>query len=141
MLMYAFVFFSSVRYLRNLYSRIISFKKKKNAKIVVKTHIIPPLKSQKSVINNARYNPHFMRGSTTVLTFIVVTIFSTPLLYIYYFNDNTKSLSTMDMLDEFYLFLLDLSYHVALSVIIPLCLFIRNPEMRKFTFYSIKEFF
>ena len=139
--MYAFVFFSCVRYLRKLYSRIISFKKKKKAKVVVKTHIIPPLKSQKSVINNARFNPHFMKGSTTVLTFIVVIVFSTPLLYFYYFNDNTKSLSMMDMLDEFYLFLLDLSYHVALSIIIPLCLYIRNPEIRRFTFKSIKEFF
>ena len=139
--MYSFIFFSCVRYLRKLYARIISFKKKRKDKVVVKTLVIPPLKIQKSVINNARFNPHFMKGSTTVFTFTVVIVFSTPLLYVYYFNDNTKSLSTMDMLDEFYLFLLDLSYHVALSIVIPLCLYIRNPEMRRFTFNSIKEFF
>ena len=139
--MFAFIFFSSVRYLRKLYARIKSFTKKRKNKVVVKPRVIPTLKSQKSTINNTRFNPHFMKGSTTVLTFTIVTIFLAPLLYTYYFNDKTKSLSKMDMLDEFYLFLLDLSAHVALSIVIPLCLYIRNPDMRRFTYNTIREYF
>ena len=139
--MVAFIFFSAVRYLRKLYARIKSFMKKRKGKVVVKPRVIPSLKSQKSTINNTRFNPHFMKGSTTVLTFTIVTIFLAPLLYTYYFNDKTKSLSKMDMLDEFYLFLLDLSAHVALSIVIPLCLYIRNPDMRRFTYNTIREYF
>ena len=139
--MFAFIFFSSVRYLRKLYARIKSFAKKRKNEVVVKPQVIPFLKSQKGTINNNRFNPHYMAGSTTVLTFTIVTIFLAPLLYIYYFNDKTKSLSTMDMLDEFYLFLLDLSSHVALSIVIPLCLYIRNPDMRRFTYITIREYF
>ena len=92
-------------------------------------------------LNNAQFNPDMIKHTTIIFTFTVNCFLTFPSIYVNYFNESTKEESAFDLMDEFYLFLIDLLFHVGISIVLPLCLFIRNPDLRKFTIQSIKECF
>ena len=69
---------------------------------------------------------------------VAFLIFISSLLYLYYFKESTGNhLKAMN--DEFHLFLADLLPNVGISILFPVCIFARNPNLRRFTFQSIKD--
>ena len=91
-----------------------------------------------SQFNNTPENPDVLHHTTVILIAVAFPIFISPLLYLYYFKESTDN-HLEDMNDEFHLFLADLLPNVGISIIFPVCIFARNPNLRRFTFQSIKD--
>ena len=140
-LMYFFAGMSMVLILRKFYEKIKSYFKTRKCIVNIQNNIAPQSNLQTNVkLNTVQFNPDLIKHTTLIIVFLIFCLFLSPLIHVTYFNKSNDSLSNFHMLDEFNLFLLDLSYHIGLSIIIPLCLHIRNPDLRRFTIHSIKEY-
>ena len=138
--MYLFVFVSFTLLLRKLYSAVKYWCKGRKCNPIVDDSI--PSNVQNNVIfNNAQFNPDMIKHTTLIVTFFVFCTFVSPLIYITYFNKSNTSHSAFDLLDEFYLFLMDLSFHVGVSILLPICALVTNCNLRKFTIQLIKDYF
>ena len=61
---------------------------------------------------------------------VAFLIFISSLLYLYYFKESTGNhLKAMN--DEFHLFLADLLPNVGISILFPVCIFARNPDLQR----------
>ena len=140
-LMYVFAGMSVVLILRKFYEKIKSYFKTRKCIVDIQNNVAPQSNLQTNVkMNTVQFNPDLIKHTTLIIVFFIFCLFLSPLIYITYFSKSNDSLSKFDMLDEFNLFLLDLSYHIGLSIIIPLCFYVRNPDLRRFTIHSIKEY-
>ena len=132
---------SMVLTLRKFYEKIKSYFKTRKCVVTSQINVAPqPNLQTNAKLNTVKFNPDLIKHTTLIIVFLTFCLFVSPLIYVTYFSKSNDSLSKFDMLDEFNLFLLDLSYHIGLSIIIPFCLYIRNPELRRFTIHSIKEY-
>ena len=140
-LMYVFAGMSFVLILRKFYEKIKSCFKTRKYNVNIQNKVGPKLNTQPNAnLNNVQFNPDMIKLTTMIVSFIMFCLFLSPLIYVTYFSKISNSVSKFDMLDEFNLFLLDLSYHIVLSIIIPLCIYVINPDLRRFTIHSIKEY-
>ena len=140
LLIYIFVFVTFAYLLRKFYDIAKEYYKARKL-IPVVNCIAPHQPNANNNLNNAQFNPDMIKHTTIIFTFTVNCFVTFPSIYVNYVNESTKDESAFDLMDEFYLFLIDLLFHVGISIVSPLCLFIRNPDLRKFTIQSIKECF
>ena len=140
--MYVFAVMSIVLLSRKFYEKIKTYFKTRKCIVNVQNNVGPHKNTQSNAkLNNIQFNPELIKHTTLLIVFFIFCLFLSPLIYFTYFSKSNDSLSKFNMLDEFNLFLLDLSYHIGLSIIIPLCFYVRNPDLRRFTIHSIKEYF
>ena len=142
MLMYLFVLVSSALLLKKLYNMATVCCKRRKCNTTTDCSLPSPLNVQNNIVlNNAQFNPDMIKHTTLIFTFFLFCTFMSPLIYITYFKNSKNSQSAFDLLDEFYLFLMDLSFHAGISILLPLCAIITNCNLRKFTIQTIKDYF
>ena len=99
-----------------------------------------PEMANQNYYNTNPENPDVIKHTTVMIAFSAFCTLTSPLIYLSYFKNNTNNkIESLDMMDEFYLFLIDLLFHVGLSILYPICIFVRNPDLRRFTIQTIKE--
>ena len=91
--------------------------------------------------NNVQFNPEVITHPLLALVFIAFCAFISPLIYFYYFTKSTSTPSSFNWLTEFELFLNDLSLHVGMTILMPLILYARASNLRKFTLEALKQMF
>ena len=142
LLMYLFVIVSFSLLLRKFYNVVKYCCKRRKCNPVADDSIPSQLSVQNNIVlNNVQFNPDMIKHTTLIVTFFLFCTFMSPLIYLTYFKNSNNSQSAFDLLDEFYLFLMDLSFHVGISILLPLCAIITNCNLRKFTIQSIKDYF
>ena len=140
--MFLFVFVSFNLLLRKLYNMSKVCYKRRKCNTTADCSLPSPLNVQHNVVlNNVQFNPDMIKHTTLIVTFFLFCTFMSPLIYITYFNNSNNSQSAFNLLDEFYLFLMDLSFHAGISILLPLCAIMRNCNLRKFIIQSIKDYF
>ena len=140
--MYTFVLLSFTLLLRKFYNMVKDCYKRRKFNTTVDYSTPSQSNVQNNVVfNNVHFNPDVIKHTSLIVAFFLFCTFMSPLIYITYFNNNNGSQSAFDLLAEFYLFLLDISFHAGTSIMLPSFFIITNCNLRKFIIQSIKDYF